>query len=259
MKSIFNWMMLIPFLVFPQNDQSNNDEYLIVGTTIFTAHSDKMEEFSQGMKNHNEQFHAEGAMGVRIFNIMNGQNANSFMAVMGPMPWSALDQTNENQEAHDEDWANNVVPHIAEEKDMTFWRFHNDLSHFPSNFEMNKLKVTVWDIERGKYEDMKSGLEKVTKVLKEKSPEMPFGIYTNEFGSSQSGQDLSVVYFFDDYAWLGRDQNLKEKYDEVNGAGAFDTFVDEWMNTTKGSTQELWIYNSNLSGIGPQVTTSTEN
>ncbi|MBZ9630723.1 hypothetical protein LB465_08025 [Salegentibacter sp. LM13S] len=257
MKSIFYWMMLIPFLVFSQNEQNNSEEYLIVGTTIFSAKSDKMKEFSEGMRNHNEQFHAEGPMGVRVFNIMNGQNANSFMAVMGPMPWSALDEAMDNT-AHDEDWSTNVVPYIAEEEETTFWKFHNKLSHFPTNFEMNKLKVTVWDIERGEYENMTSGLEKVTKVFKEKRPEMPFGIYTNEFTSTQSGQDLSVVQFFDDFSWLGKNQKLKEKYDEVHGSGSFDNFLKDWMKTTKGGSQELWVYNPKLSGLGPQVTTSTQ-
>lgn len=50
MKSIFYWMMLIPFLVFSQGQQTNNEEYLIVGSAIYSAKSDKMEEFSEGMK-----------------------------------------------------------------------------------------------------------------------------------------------------------------------------------------------------------------
>lgn len=258
MKSIFYWMMLIPFLVFSQNQSDNNEEYLIVGSTIFSAKSDKIKEFSEGMKNHNEQFHAEGAMGVRIFTIMNGQNAYDYMAVMGPMPWSAFDEPSPTQEAHDEDWANNVIPYLESEEEVTFWRFHNKLSHFPSNFEMSKLRVSVWDIARGKYEDMVSKLEMVTGVLKEKSPETPFAIYTNEFSSTNSGQDLSVVYFFDDFAWLGKDQKLKEKFEEVHGTGSFNSFTQEWMNITNGASQELWVYNQNLSGIGPQVTTSTE-
>jgi hypothetical protein len=258
MKSIFYWMMLIPFLVFSQDQQTNNEEYLIVGSAIYSAKSDKMKEFSEGMKNHNEQYHAEGAMGVRIFTIMNGENAYDYMAVMGPMPWSALDTPNPNQEAHDQDWEINVVPYLASEEEVTFWRFHNDFSHFPTDFEMSKLRVTVWDIARGNYDEMISKLEKVTKVLKEKSSETPFGIYTNEFSSTKSGQDLSVVYFFDDFAWLGKDQKLKEKFDEVHGSGSFDTFAQEWMDITNGATQELWIYNQSLSGIGPQVTTSTE-
>ena len=258
MKSIFYWMMLLPFLVFSQNQQSNNEEYLIVGTTIFSAKSDKAKEFSEGMKNHNEQFHAEGAMGVRIFNIMNGQNAYDYMAVIGPMTWSDLDKPNPNQDAHDEDWNTNVVPYMENEDEVTYWRFHSNFSNFPTNFEMSKLRVTMWDIERGKYNAMLSKLEKVTKVLKEKSPETPFGIYTNEFSSTQSGQDLSVVYFFDDFAWLGKDQRLKEKYDEVYGSGTFDSFVEEWIDISKGAAREVWIYNQSLSGIEPQVTTSTQ-
>ncbi|TDN87198.1 hypothetical protein DET49_11359 [Salegentibacter sp. 24] len=258
MKSIFYWMMLIPFLVFSQNEQDSHEEYLIVGTTVFSAKSDKMKEFSEGMKNHNQQFHDQGAMGVRIFNILNGQNANSFMAVMGPMPWSALDEPELNQQAHDTDWINNVVPYIAEENETNFWKFHHRLSHFPPGFEMSKLKVSVWDIERGEYQAMLKGLDKVSKVLKEKLPEMPFGIYTNEFSSTKSGQDLSVVYFFDEFSWLAKDIQLKEKYNEVYGEGAFDTFLQEWMDTTKGASQELWVYNQDLSGIGPQVTTATK-
>jgi hypothetical protein len=86
---------------------------------------------------------------------------------------------------------------------------------------------------------------------------MPFGIYTNEFSSTKEGRDLSMVYFFDDFSWLGIDQKIKDKYNEVNGAGSFETFLNEWRTITNGFTQELWVYNQELSGIGPQVTTNT--
>jgi len=257
MKSIFYWIMLIPFLVFSQTEQKSSEEYLVIKTTVFSAKSDKTKEFSEGMKNHNDQFHSGGIKGVRIFNIMNGPNANDLMAVMGPMPWSALDQPMQNQDAHDEDWTTNVLPYMENERDMAFWRFHNNYSNFPPNFEMNKLKVSVWDMKRGEKDGMKNGLEKISKVLKEKMSGMPFGIYTNEFSSTKEGRDLSMVYFFDDFSWLGIDQKIKDKYNEVNGAGSFETFLNEWRTITNGFTQELWVYNQELSGIGPQVTTDT--
>ncbi|MFD1094836.1 hypothetical protein [Salegentibacter chungangensis] len=258
MKTILFWILLAPFLVFSQSDQSNeNEEYLVVGTTVFAPKPGHMDDFKQGMKAHNEQFHNGGDWGVRIYNIMNGPNTDKMMAVMGPFQWSTLDKPRENAEAHSEDWDKNVVPYMQEDLNSTYWRFHHDLSNFPPNFDVNKLEIVMFDINRMEGERMKKELAKVTKVFKEKYPDMPYGIYTNEFAATNDGRDMAIAYFFDHFKWLSKDFKFKENYNAVHGEGTYDKFMQEWKDITAGAQTEIWVFNQALSGIGSQVTTGS--
>ncbi|WP_081209218.1 hypothetical protein [Salegentibacter sediminis] len=259
MKTLIIWLMLIPFLGISQTE-NETQEPLIIATMLIAPEPADFFKFREGLKAHNNEYHAEGAMGVRIFQVMNGPNAEKMMAVMGPMPWSALDNaTYDNREAHDKDWYENVVPYMKDEQDITYWRFDTGNSHFPQNFEMSKLDVTTYDFKAGTYEAAMDHVEKISAVFKNQYPETPLGIYTNEFAATKDGRDLSLVYFFDDFATLGVDHKWKEKYEKEHGQGSYESFYKGWMDLLNGAQTEIWIYDQELSGIGPQVTTRTQN
>lgn len=258
MKTLIYLMLLLPLLCFAQDDQQPQDGPLIIATSLIKPDMENFSTFKEAIKSHNEQFHSGGNHGARMFSIFNGPNAYNYMYVSGPMPWSAMDEIREDAEAHDTDWFENVIPYLKDETEVTIWRFDPKSSHFPPNFEMDKLQVMTFDIKRGEYENMKDHVTKMTDVLKEKYSDLPVGIYENEFSSTKDGKDLSVVYFFDDFAWKGEDHQWEERYNEVHGEGGYEEFMQGWKDLSNGYQTEIWIYDQELSGIGPQVTTSTE-
>lgn len=260
MKTLIFWIFLIPFLALSQNNSeeadTNSAEYLVVNTAYITPKADAIAEFKEGIKNHNQQFHSEGGLGVRIYNVLNGVNSHKMVGVMGPFHWSELDNISaDTWSAHQEDWAKNVEPYMEVETNESFWRFHDELSNFPPNFDINKLQIVTYDITRMEGERMNDALKKVTDVMKEKYADLPFGVYTNELSSTTEGRDMAIAYFFDDFKWLAEDPKFKEKYEEMNGAGSFDSLLADWKEITQGSQTEIWIFNPALSGIGSQVTT----
>ncbi|HEY9184185.1 MAG TPA: hypothetical protein VIM94_02560 [Salegentibacter sp.] len=257
MKRLFIWMMLIPLLGISQNQQETQEPLIIVTMMIAPEPGDFF-KFREGIKEHNNQYHAEGDRGVRIFQVMNGTNAEKMMAVMGPMPWSALDKPMYDREAHDKDWYENVVPYMKDEQDVNYWRFDAKNSHFPQNFEMAKLDVTTYDFKAGTYESAMNHIKKISEVFKNQYPETPLGIYVNEFAATKDGQDLSLVYFFDNFASLGEDHKWKEKFETQHGQGSYEKFSKDWMEITNGVQTEIWVYDQEISGIGPQVTTKTQ-
>ena len=266
MRSLIFCFLLVPFLALSQNDNNQNNtnsdnsqqEYLLVNTQYFSPKADKMTEFMDGLKTHNSKFHSEGGLGVRIYNVLNGDENHRFVAVMGPFKWSEMDEVkSDTWEEHQQDWYNNVAPYLANEGANTFWRFHNDLSHFPPNFDINKLEIITYDVARMQGDKMQEVLKKAVDVMKQKYPELPFGIYTNEFSSTKEGRDMAIAYFFNDFKWLSDDPAFKKNYEEVNGQGSFDQFRSDWQEVTNGSQSEIWIFNSALSGIGSQVTTGS--
>ena len=256
MKTLIYLMMLLPLFCLSQNTEPSQAEPLVIATMLIAPQPGEIAAFKEGMQSHNNRFHDNGAMGVRIYQVLNGPNAEKYMAVMGPMPWSALD-TPITGEDHESDWYDNVIPYMKDETDVNYWRFDAKNSHFPENFEINKLEVLTIDIKRGEQEAMQKGIETISQVFKEKYPDLPIGFYTNEFGSTKDGRDFSVVYFFDDFAWLGEDSKMKDRFNEVHGEGGYEQFMKDWLELSEGAQTEIWIYNEELSGLGPQVTTST--
>ena len=106
----------------------------------------------------------------------------------------------------------------------------------------------MYDVKRFKDEGVMASMEKVVKVMKEKFPDMSYGIYTNEMPSTKDGRDLSMVFFFDDMAWMGEDPKFVQAYEEIYGQESWKGFMKEWGETTDGKQSELWIFDPDLSG-----------
>jgi hypothetical protein len=96
-------------------------------------------------------------------------------------------------------------------------------------------------------------LEKIEKVMKDKFPTETYGIYTNELPNSKDGNDISFISFFDKSAWMGEDWKFADKYNEVHGAGSFETFLKDWENVTQGKYSEIWHFRPELSGLPGEV------
>lgn len=232
----------------------NNAEYGVFETAILTPNPTQLSQFEKGLAAHNKKFHGDGPYGARVYWISNGPNTGSYTWVMGPFPWSALDNRPAQKDGHDADWDANVTPYLAAGSGETsYWRAQTDVSRFPKDFTIKNMTVNTWDIKRGKNEDVMKLVKKVQDVYAEKSPNEIYGIYTNEFPSTKEGRDLSLNSFFDKSAWLGQDNSIAKKYDEMNGAGSWAQFLKDWMDVTNGGETELWIFQPNLSGINGEV------
>ncbi len=252
MKKLMYWLFLIPLMVMAQNSEQSSQPYAVFENAILTPQPDKVQQFEQGLAAHNKNFHASEPYGARVYYISNGPNVGKYMWTMGPLPWGAMDERPADK-AHDDDWTNNVVKYMTADSDQSYWKFNTQLSNFPKDFKVNKLLVDMYDVKRFKDEGVMAAVEKVTKVMKEKFPDMTYGVYTNEMPSTKDGRDLSMVFFFDDMAWLGEDPKFVQAYEEMYGQESWKDFMKEWGETTDGKRSEIWIYDPDLSGLGADV------
>lgn len=251
MRKLMYWIFLIPFMVVSQND--NQGEYVVFENLLLTPQPDKIQQFEQGLAAHNKRFHASDPYGVRVYAVNSGPNVGKYMWVMGPLPWSAMDKRPDD-EAHGQDWVNNVAPYMTSEGDQTYWKFNPELSNFPKDFKIDNLLLDMYDVKRFENERSMKALEKVAKVMKEKYPDRTYGIYTNELPSTKDGRDFTMVFFFDDMAWMGQDSKFVDKYNEVHGQNSWDDFMTEWKQISDGKQSELWKFQPDLSGLGADVT-----
>ncbi|MFD1094835.1 hypothetical protein [Salegentibacter chungangensis] len=259
MRSLLLWVFLIPIVAISQNtDQESevdNQEYVVFENVLLTPNPEHLKQFEEGLAAHNKQYHAEGPFGARVYFIASGPNSGRYIWSMGPLPWSAFDKRPHDKQGHDADWRDNVAAYILPESDQIYWRSHPDLSNFSQDFKIDKLLVDMYDVNRYKEADVIKSMEKATKVMQEKFPELTYGVYTNELPNSKDGRDLAMVFFFEEMAWMGKDPQFIKAYEEVNGEGSFQSFIREWGEITSGKQSEIWIYQPELSGLSAEVQT----
>ncbi len=248
MKTLFLSLLLVPFALLAQTDPG----YMIFENGMITANPAKVTEFETGLAAHNKKYHAEGLHGARVYWISNGPNVGKYMWVMGPLPWSAMDQR-PAQEGHDADWNKNVMPYMLADGDQDYWRFHPELSNFPNDFDLKNLLVFIIDVKRFKQMDfMDKVVRKVQKVYMEKMPDQSYGVYTNEMPNA-GGKDFAWVDFFAQSSWMGEEDTFPQQFEEVHGTGSFSQFLKDVEATSDGERQELWIFREDLSGLNGRV------
>ncbi|MBK9981864.1 MAG: hypothetical protein IPP15_05475 [Saprospiraceae bacterium] len=246
MKKLLFILLLSPILGFAQTP-----EYLMFEITSLKVSPDKAAQVETAMGAHNKKYHATGQYGVRVYTVGNGPNSGDYKWVMGPGPWSGLDARPDDP-LHNLDWDGNVARNLVSAT-TEYIQFDPKLSRFPSDFNVNKLFVRYIDVARGKMDKVKELLDKVHKVYMDKIPGETYGVYFNEMPSTSSGRDITIVSFFDKYAWMSKDDGFDAKYDEVYGKGSSAAFWTDWMANTVGLETELWEYKADLSGLPAAV------
>lgn len=248
MKKLIYLLLLAPVLAFSQA----STDYLIFEINTMSIDNDKAPMVENAMGAHNKKYHASGPAGVRVYNVQTGKGSGDYKWVMGPTTWAALDNRPDD-DAHNLDWDANVERNLNEGGNGEYIRFDPSLSRFPKDFNVDKLFVRYIDVVRGKFEEVKEMLKKINRVYAEKIPGETYGIYYNEIPSSSSGRDITVVSFFNSWAWMSADDNFNAKYDEIFGKGSAAAMWKTWEMATVGQECEIWIYNEKLSGLPPMV------
>jgi hypothetical protein len=247
MKKLLYLLLFSPLLAYTQTP-----EYLMFEIATIKVSPDKVPQVESAMAAHNKKYHASGSYGVRVYQVETGANSGDYKWVMGPGTWSGLD-ARPGDDAHDLDWDANVARNLMPGGMTEYIRFDPKLSRFPADFKVNRLFVRYVDVVRGKMDKVKDMLDKIHKVYMDKIPAETYGIYFNEVPSTSSGRDITIVSFFDKYAWMSQDDGFDAKYEEMYGKGSAATFWNEWMANTVGSETEIWEYNADLSGLPADV------
>ncbi len=247
MKKLLYLLLVCPFMAFSQAPSE-----LVFEINTIKVSPAKVPQIESAMGAHNKKYHASGPNGVRVYTVQTGSGTGDYKWVMGPGPWGALD-TRPDDPAHNLDWDANVERNLEQGGTTEYIKLEPSLSRFPNDFNVNKLFVRYVDVARGKMDEAKEILKKINRVYAEKIPGETYGIYYNQIPSTSSGRDITIVSFFDKWAWMGMDDDFDAKYNEIYGKGAADAMWDAWMACTVAQECEIWEYQPDLSGLPAMV------
>jgi hypothetical protein len=224
------------------------EDYQMYQMVYMKPRADKVKEFEQKLAEHNKEYHTEGAMRVNIDWVSIGKHAGSYAWVQGPMTFSDLDELPEN-EAHEKHWDEEVMPFVESIQEPEFWKLQEKYSYYPEgdNGELDKVIVTFFDLVRGKERQFYEVAEKVKEVHEKNKYDEPFMLISNRFDAG-SGRDVAIVSFFSKFASFDEDNNFVKDFEEINGPGSWYGFMNDFLESTVSSTDEIRIMRKDLGG-----------
>jgi hypothetical protein len=251
MRNLLFIFLLTPFCLFAQDTG-----YAMYETMYMTSKAENAKQLDDNLAAHNKKYHAEDPYQAGVFYVVNGPHEGSYFWVMGPTTWTALDDR-PSDGGHDDDWADNVAPLCESQSLVEYWKLDQKLSRFPGEFKLTKQLVWYFDIASGKGSKATELLGKVNKVNAKHYPDDTYGVYRNQFANN-TGRDIAMVWFFENYAWMDDDSNFGKKFEEEFGSGSWSYFLTEWREATEGRVDELREFVPELSTMSETVEAPNE-
>jgi len=244
-RATITFLAIMAFAVF---SFAQEDGYIMFENTRITPKTDKLKAFGKAMTAHNKKFHNSGPYHANVWAVVVGQHTGDVVWSMGPCTNSDLDSRPSGDD-HFNDWADNVMPNVACVKENNLWKLDKDHSYNPDNKQSNKLSIRIYDLEDWQRYRFKELLNKVVKVYKEKNYDETFGTYWSQFDVN-TDEDVAIVWGFNKWASFDKDPKFMKDFEEVNGEGSWQKFLEELRGTVKSARDEVWELIPELSGNG---------
>ncbi len=237
MRKYFFMLLLVPFVGLSQT------KTLLTSNRVF-AKNDKAAAFEKALANHAQKYHT-GDVKWRVWSIESGPDAGGYMVTEGPSSWSLLDGRGDISTEHTADWENNVLPLTTGQGQGGYFDFKEDLSTVLLTDYADKIVINHMTAKPGKIGHLKeliSKLKKVWEVSKE-SVAVYSVAYSGEPGYiAVTRLKGGLKELADDYR-----KPLKERYEEVFGAGSFDVWLKDYADAVQYRWSELLTYKPKLS------------
>jgi hypothetical protein len=237
MRKYFLMLLLIPLSGIGQTKT-------VITSSVFFASNDKVSEFEKALANHAQKYHT-GDVKWRVWSIQSGPNAGGYMVTEGPSTWNILDGRGDINAEHTADWGKNVMPLTTGQGASSYYDFQADLSTVQVTDYADKIVINHMTAKPGKINNVKDLIAKLKKVWEAGSESV--AVYSASF-SGEPGY-ITVTRLKNGLKELGSDYRkpLQERYNEVYGAGSFDTWLKDYSDVVQSRWSELLIYKPELS------------
>ena len=237
MRKYLFMLLLIPVIGIGQT------KTILTSNRIF-AKNDKGSEFEKALANHSQKYHT-GDVKWRVWSIESGPDAGGYMVTEGPSNWSTLDGRNDISAEHTADWDKNVLPLTDGRGQSGYYDFQPDLSTVTLTDYADKILITHMTAKPGKISNVMSLQQREKKVWE--AGKESVAVYSTVF-SGEPGY-ITVTRLRDGLKELASDYRkpFPERYNAINGAGAFDVWLKDYADAVQSRWSELLTYKPKLS------------
>lgn len=193
-------------------------------------------ELVEGLKAHNQKFHAEGDDKAYFWSILTGPRSGQFVWAQGPIKYSKLDVALTAE--HTADWEKNVAANCVKVSNYQFSKRNEELTYNPENETVGENILARIFYGISDQTALLEGIGKIKAVCEAKKYDMARRVYTSEFRSDK-GEDVFLIYPFSSWTEFesrrGLPANFSEDFDSVHGEGS-------WAKTTEilSASAEGW-------------------
>jgi len=237
MKRICFLLMLIPVVGISQ--QQN-----VINASRYFPKADKVMEFEKALTAHIQKFHS-GDWKWRVYDIQTGPDAGGYHITEGPKSWEEFDKRGNLGDDHIKDWNKTVAIYLTDRYSSTYAVYREELSTVALGEYSDKIIVTHVFPKIGMGNKTEESLKKVKKAWA--SGSQTVAVYS----SAASGQyEFALVSRLKNGLSDmegGKGKSFKERYEEANGEGTHEIFLQRIGQTTDHSFSELLFYRADLS------------
>ncbi len=230
----------------------DDDSYVMYESMMLTPDNTKLKALGDAMSKHNKAYHQDGPHKATVYNIVTGPNIGKMIWQMGPLKFSDLD-SRPSKGGHDEDWRDNVMPHIKKMTHGEYWKQDDKLSNMgmldPEKVTHPLLHIRYYEVSQDHGYSINQMLKQISETVKAMDGENPWGVFYNEFRQGYSiGRHIATVGLSKNWAEYDDDGKFKETFLKVHGENSWNAFTEGMDDTFADSWDEIWEYNAKLSG-----------
>ncbi|MES2152371.1 MAG: hypothetical protein V4508_21540 [Pseudomonadota bacterium] len=202
-----------------------------------------LEAFKKAIAAHAKQFHT-GHWKWRTYDVLSGPDGGAIQINEGPNTWTDLDGRGDLSAAHTKHYETTVMPHLAKSAPSIYMTYDDKLSTTALGNFSTKAVITRVYIKPGRGIAYTAAL-KTNKAVWEKLGRNV--VVWRSFASGQ--QQLSIVTRLKDgFKDFDVDNKLySATYDEVNGAGAYEKYLEEMARDVDQYVGEMIEYKPEMS------------
>ncbi len=248
-------LLMIFTLIFGATTTLNaqdDSSYVMWESIMLTPDNTKLKALGEAMSKHNKAYHQDGPYKANVYNISSGPNIGKMIWQMGPLKFSDLDGR-PSKGGHDEDWRDNVMPHVKKMTHGEYWKQDLELSNTssldPENVTHPLLLIRYFEAAGDHGYSIDHLLKQMSETVKAMDGDNPWGVYDNQFRQGFTiGRHLAWVSFNKNWAEMDEAPKFKETFIKVHGEDSWRPFQEGMADSFSNSWDEIWEYNAKLSG-----------
>lgn len=231
-------MMLITVVIFAQ---SNN----VYWSMTVTPKIDKKFEWEKKIVAYTKT-HMPGVK-YRVWEIISGENTDSYIIVMGPMSYKDMDVQNVSPKGEALMKADvQGLYALSNSTQVSYGHRQEDLSMMKKDRKLKYLQVITAENTVGTWGDIREYFKKLKIAREQGGSKMDIDIFRPNSGLINS---FSSIRFFEKMEDLDLQENLGEMYDKVHGNNSYYKDNANYLSMLKSIKSEIRVLREDLSSL----------
>ncbi len=216
----------------------------VISTHRVFPKMDKKLEFEKAIATHAQKYHT-GNTQWRVFEIQSGPDMGGYHVTEGPTSWEAEDTRGNLGEEHNIDWNKNVAIYLTEKQSGGYSVYVDSLSTVALGDFSDKIQITHVYPKLGWTGKLVSMIKKLKAAwIAEGSTIAVYQV--NASGPAQYALTNRLKQGLKEKA-SGFRKPFRETFDAVNGAGAYEEYLEDLRQYVNETWTELLFLRKDLS------------